>query len=183
MNFQDDISVFNGNAMQKAWRRYIEEIAGDGDVQFVTLHPDRAVASYDAGRQLLYRWDALMNSAFIHPAAWKKKPNLRCRWCAVPEGKKSNRHWHLLFNLSPDIRSDQLEQKLRKHLGHEITDDFDRNLALLIEAKWKKVSPAGTAVTILKYGHHGLANYMSKESWCRERRDEILFAPQMQKTK
>lgn len=142
----------------------------------ITLNPHRP-ASLDRGNprlrgadahSLLRRWDARMNGE-LAGKGWQnpKNKHLRCRWIAVPEGHELNRHWHLLFKLSPNLSPRRLEDVCIKHLVKS-TDHNSDLLSFLAHRHWKAVAPSGTAHVDLISSAAGISAYITKQMYLEE---------------
>jgi len=143
---------------------------------FITLNPHRP-ASLDRGNplfrgadahSLLRRWDARMNRELVGKG-WQspKHQHLRCQWVAVPEGHELNRHWHLLFKLSPDLSPRRLEDVGIKHFVKS-TDHNNDLLSFLAHRHWKAVAPSGTARADLINSATGISRYVTKQMYLEE---------------
>lgn len=154
----------------------------------ITLNPHRP-AGLDRGNprlrgadahSLLRRWDARMNRELVGKG-WQNPNNkrLRCRWIAVPEGHELNRHWHLLFKLSPDLSPLRLEDVCIKYFVKS-TDHNSDLLSLLANRHWKAVAPSGTARADLISSATGISHYLSKQMYLEELQGGLISSLEFQ---
>ncbi|MCE8540285.1 hypothetical protein KBY27_22710 [Ruegeria pomeroyi] len=170
--------------IHKETQRWAEEIARRS-TYFITLNPHRT-ASFNRGSPntrgtdayaLLRRWDAKMNHALLGPRWAAKKEHLHTRWIAFPEGFRENRHWHLLFDLSPDLPSSAVEDAANRlrlpSTGLTVA------LSSLVNHHWKNVAPSGTGHTLLIGSPEIIAKYGTKEQFLEERQTGFMTSREL----
>lgn len=180
-----DLTYAQRKELQAGYEGFLHRIASQF-THHVTLNPHRPTG-LDRGNprgtdaySFLRRWDAGMNGELVGKR-WQKPKNkhLRCRWVAVPEGEELNRHWHLLFKLSPALSPSRLEDVCVKHLIKP-TDHNNDLLSFLVHRHWKAVVPSGTAMADLIRSPAGISRYITKQMYLEESQGGLVTSLEFQ---
>ena len=142
----NDVNYKNSKELQAALSNFVQNF---GARFFVTLNFNCWMPVCDA-RQALSRFHSVMDKKQLGRNFYKRKPEERTFFIALPEHFNSNFHYHLLMNPPPQ-------------------SSFGRfRYFMYARRKWRTIHPGGSIDVKEIYSLNKLSVYCCKETWKKQ---------------
>ena len=131
---------------------------------FITLATHNPMCTSLQAKSLLDEWGQRVDHTIIGKKWLKRREVEGCEWVAFQEGQRTEAHWHVLFRISPDLRTTRkayVANNLSRHHGNGPRGTRLRGLPWVAHDRWRRITRTGDAVTDTIYSTKAV-NYASK---------------------